>query len=411
MIEEFEKAVAELNLDRSDWQLVKFGDVAVQQKQIVDRENTDLTRYVKGEHMYSEDIHLREWGELKDEYLGPAFIRKFEEGDILYGSRRTYLRKVVIAPFEGITSNTTFVIKANEEKIDKRLLPFIMLSERFSQHSIKNSKGSVNPYVNWKDLANFEFLLPDSNTQSKILALLLVIDEVKQVKLKLLLKFEKLVKSAINNNTFGKKHSKLKVSKLGLIPEHWEVKSIQEISDLVTKGTTPSSLGYSFTNTGVNFIKAESLTVDGGFKTHKFEHINDEAHNVLKRSQLKPNDILFSIAGVLGRTAIVSEDLCPANTNQALAIIRINDSLSSSFIYYFLKTDFIIQSLIKLKVQAAQPNLSLKNINEFLVPIPPSEEQESISENLAHLDSIYIKLKDENILFTNLSNSISNKVF
>ena len=171
MSDVLEKA-AELNLDRSGWQLVKFGDIAIQQKKTVDRDNTDLTRYVKGEHMYSEDIHLREWGELKDEYLGPAFIRKFEAGDILYGSRRTYLRKVVVAPFEGITSNTTFVIKANEEKIDKRLLPFIMLSEGFSQHSIKHSKGSVNPYVNWKDLADYELLIPNSEQQAEIVALL-----------------------------------------------------------------------------------------------------------------------------------------------------------------------------------------------------------------------------------------------
>ena len=70
-----ENGIDGLKLDRSDWQVVKFGDVAIQQKQSVDRVNTDLTRYVKGEHMYSEDLHLREWGELKDEYLGPAFIR------------------------------------------------------------------------------------------------------------------------------------------------------------------------------------------------------------------------------------------------------------------------------------------------------------------------------------------------
>ena len=111
-------------IDKSSWTATKFGDVAIQQKVNVNREDTTLTKYVKGEHMSSEDIHLRSWGELQDEYLGPAFIRYFEEGDILYGSRRTYLKKVSIAPFEGITSNTTFVIKANEEKMDKRLLPF-----------------------------------------------------------------------------------------------------------------------------------------------------------------------------------------------------------------------------------------------------------------------------------------------
>jgi type I restriction enzyme S subunit len=173
-----EKGIDGLKIDRSNWQLVKFGDVAIQQKQTVDREDTDLTRYVKGEHMYSEDIHLRDWGELKDEYLGPAFIRKFEEGDILYGSRRTYLRKVVIAPFDGITSNTTFVIKANEKRIDKRLLPFIMLSEGFSQHSIRNSKGSVNPYVNWKDLSGYEFLLPPKAAQYELVKLFNSADEL-----------------------------------------------------------------------------------------------------------------------------------------------------------------------------------------------------------------------------------------
>ena len=87
-----------LNLNKSDWVSVKFGEVAIKQNKKVDRETTELTRYVKGEHMGSQDLHLRKWGELKDEYLGPAFTRKFEKGDILYGSRRTYLRKVVIAP-------------------------------------------------------------------------------------------------------------------------------------------------------------------------------------------------------------------------------------------------------------------------------------------------------------------------
>ncbi|SFQ06121.1 type I restriction enzyme, S subunit [Nitrosomonas cryotolerans] len=175
-----EKIIDGLKLDRSEWKLVKFGDVAIQQKDSVDRENSELTRYVKGEHMYSEDLHLREWGELADEYLGPAFIRKFEEDDILYGSRRTYLRKVVIAPFDGITSNTTFVIKANEKKIDKRLLPFVMMSEGFAQHSIRNSKGSVNPYVNWKDLSGYEFLLPPKDQQAQLAKLFWSVDNVLQ---------------------------------------------------------------------------------------------------------------------------------------------------------------------------------------------------------------------------------------
>lgn len=178
MNEILENTVEGLQLNRSNWKLTKFGDVAIQQKEKVDRENTNLTRYIQGGHMTSEDLHIRDWGNLTDEYLGPAFIRKFEKGDILYGSRRTYLRKVAIADFDGITSNTTFVIKANEAKIDKRLLPFIMMSEGFTENSIKNSKGSVNPYINWKDIAKYEFLLPPTDQQAKLAELLWAMDAV-----------------------------------------------------------------------------------------------------------------------------------------------------------------------------------------------------------------------------------------
>lgn len=174
----FDKILKDFQIDKSNWHLTSFADVAIQQKENVDRQNTDLKKYVKGEHMGSEDTHLRSWGELAEEYLGPAFIRKFDKGDVLYGSRRTYLRKVVIAPFSGITSNTTFVIKANEVNIDKNLLPYIMLSEAFTEHSIKNSKGSVNPYVNWKDIAKYEFLLPPKEEQAKLAELLCALDEI-----------------------------------------------------------------------------------------------------------------------------------------------------------------------------------------------------------------------------------------
>lgn len=199
MSELLENTVEELQLDRSKWKLVKFGDVAIQQKGNVDRENTELTKYIKGEHMGSEDLHIREWGELTDEYLGPAFIRKFEKGDVLYGSRRTYLRKVAIAAFNGITSNTTFVIKANENKIDKRLLPFIMMSEGFTENSIKNSKGSVNPYINWKDIAKYELLLPPKDQQAKLAELLWAMDEVIENELEVLERLKDTQHSVFEN--------------------------------------------------------------------------------------------------------------------------------------------------------------------------------------------------------------------
>ena len=220
-----------LQIDKSKWTKVKFGSVAIQQKKSVDREKTDLTFYVKGEHMSSQDLHLREWGELTDEYLGPAFIRYFEEGDILYGSRRTYLRKVSVAPFSGITSNTTFVIKANEKLINRRLLPFIMLSEGFAEHSIKNSKGSVNPYVNWKDLANYEFLLPPKDQQAKLAELLWAMDEVVEREREILGCIGTYTKAYIKEAL--KNMSKYPQIKLGEVctPKQWKTIPIKDLTE------------------------------------------------------------------------------------------------------------------------------------------------------------------------------------
>lgn len=221
----------EMFIDKSSWTITKFGDVAIQQKVNVNREDTTLTKYVKGEHMSSEDIHLRSWGELQDEYLGPAFIRYFEEGDILYGSRRTYLKKVSIAPFEGITSNTTFVIKANEEKIDKRLLPFLMLSDGFTEHSIMHSKGSVNPYINWKDLAKYEFLLPPKEQQAELAELLWAKDELIETRNISRLNLETLLHSTAADHFREIKGNKL--IKLGEIckPKQWKTIPLKELTD------------------------------------------------------------------------------------------------------------------------------------------------------------------------------------
>lgn len=94
---------------------------------------------------------------------------RFKPGHVLYGSRRTYLRKVALADFEGITANTTYVLEAKDPKVlMPEILPFIMQTEAFHVHSIAHSKGSVNPYVNYSDIASFEFLLPPIQEQARL---------------------------------------------------------------------------------------------------------------------------------------------------------------------------------------------------------------------------------------------------
>ena len=249
------------------------------------------------------------------------------------------------------------------------------------------------------------------NIQKNILRLLSELERYKGVQHKVQTKFEVLREVLINNLCFGHKYSSRKRSDIGEIPEHWDVKKLEDITTSITKGTTPSSVGHSFVEKGINFVKVESITSKGSFIVDKFEYITESANEVLARSKLKPNDILFSIAGALGRSAIVPREICPANTNQALSVIRLKEEYYPLFFYYFLKTNFIINGIGKLKVQAAQPNLSLKNIREFKAPIPPYHEQVKIADEIMNYERMYNEILKKNLTVSELDKKISNKVF
>lgn len=389
-----EKSIDGLNLDRSGWQLVTFGDVAIQQKQKVDRENTDLTCYVKGEHMHSEDLHLREWGELTDEYLGPAFIRKFETGDILYGSRRTYLRKVVIAPFDGITSNTTFVMKANEEKIDKRLLPFIMMSEGFTQHSIKNSKGSVNPYVNWKDLAGYEFLLPPLSKQFGLIELLCSNDDLIEKYLhcqysantSYLVQKNMGVLCGIDNKTNYSNDIKKQIAE-GWIPttigELIEKGDLIQIQDGNHGDIHPKSSDY--VDSGIPFVMANTLN-NGAIDFEKSKKLPVEITDKLRIGFSFPGDVLLSHKGTVGEVAIVPDEIdCPyLMLTPQVTYYRVNkESLSNTFLYYIFTSSYFQQQLKVLSSQSTRAYVGITAQKKLRVVMPPSKtEQDDVVESI-----------------------------
>jgi type I restriction enzyme S subunit len=175
-----------------------------------------------------------------------------------------------------------------------------------------------------------------------------------------------------NGNIRNEKTHKFKDSPLGKIPEEWEVVRLGEVSKTITKGTTPTTYGFSYVNDGINFIKIESIDENGNFIIEKFEHIDKKTNDYLSRSKLEEGDILFSIAGALGRVAIIEKSVLPANTNQALAIIRLKEKKETTikFLKFYL-TSFLIQNYIEnILVKSAQSNLTLKHISNFLIPSP-----------------------------------------
>ena len=162
-----------------------------------------------------------------------------------------------------------------------------------------------------------------------------------------------------------------------------------DIATVVTKGTTPTTMGFQFEDGGINFVKIESISEDGTLLKEKFSHISDECNVQMRRSQLQENDILFSIAGAIGRSAIVTKEILPANTNQALAIIRVpKGKIDYNYLLYALSSSAINQQATQHQQGVAQLNISLKNVSDFLLPIYTEAMQKRIVHNLKKIDKL-----------------------
>jgi type I restriction enzyme S subunit len=161
-----------------------------------------------------------------------------------------------------------------------------------------------------------------------------------------------------------------------------------DLVELITKGTTPSTLGGRFVEAGINFIKSEAIGHNGRIDKSVFVRIDEATHAKLKRSQLKENDILFSMAGIyLGKNAIVTKDVLPANTNQALAIIRLDKTKADTkFIHYYLRQASVTEFVNNMSGQSAQPNINFQEIRSIDILLPELQEQRAIASVLSSLD-------------------------
>lgn len=169
----------------------------------------------------------------------------------------------------------------------------------------------------------------------------------------------------------------------------WKTVNLGDLCSVITKGTTPSNIGESFTDSGIKYIRSEMLTL-AKYISGDFLYISQETHDKLKRSQLKTGDILFSMAGVyLGKTAILRPEDTPANTNQAVALIRIDsDKANNEFVYYYLNLPAVVKTANTVQSQSAQPNINLKQIGQLKIELPDSDLQDKIVQILSAYDNL-----------------------
>ena len=360
------------------WSLVKFGDVVRQVKDRVDVAESGLTRDIAGEHMDSDDLKLRRWGEVNGDYLGPAFHMRFEPGQVLYGSRRTYLRKVAVADFEGICANTTFVLESKDPNVLlPELLPFVMQTEAFHEHSIKQSKGSVNPYVNFSDLARYEFALPRLDEQRRFLTTLTANATMENELLNAYGSLQKL-RQSIESHTFGAFATGVHVSLKSLTNDG--VLSFQT----GPFGTVLKAASY--TTQGHPVINPSDMS-DGRVVLDKCKYVSASEWKRLWAYQVRTDDMFIGRKGDMRNLVFVTPEYDRFLLGSDCIRFRVHDSkLVAKYLFYFLRAGITQEWLQRQAYGTVMPGINEKLLAKLVMPVPAQTEQDRVVEELHSVD-------------------------
>lgn len=351
------------------WHWVRFGDVVHQCKQKADPETSGLERYIAGDHMDTDDLRLRRWGKIGSGYLGPAFHMRFKPGQVLYGSRRTYLRKVAVASFDGICANTTFVLESKSpEKLLPDFLPFLMQTNAFNEFSVKNSKGSVNPYINFSDLANFEFALPPMEEQRMAIEVLRAMDATYAALGNTQVAHRRLVESFIQEEfaVFDTKYPHL---------------TCKEIMNKITVGIVvkPADL-YVDKGKGVLALRSLNLFPNRLLLDDTVE-ISHAGHSVHSKSALEAGDIVVVRTGRPGDAAVVPQELSGVNCID-LIVAKPSDGLDPFYVVTFLNSQFGRRLFSSGTTGTAQQHFNVGEFSKLKLPVPPKSDQQEFVKKL-----------------------------
>ncbi len=187
------------HLTAKDFETVRFDKIAINISERVEPKKTELTTYVGLEHLDADNLVIERTG-TPDDVIGTKL--KIYKGDIIFGKRRAYLRKVAVSHFDGIASAHSMVLRANEKHIEKDFLPFFMQSDAFMNRAVQISEGSLSPTIKVKTLAQQEFTLPKKEKQKELVILFKQFDQTRQ-QLKQQKATLKLLKGKLLNEILG----------------------------------------------------------------------------------------------------------------------------------------------------------------------------------------------------------------
>lgn len=406
-----------IEIDKSNWQSVKFGDVVFEPKESTKDPLGDNIEHVVGlEHISSEDIHLRNSNSIEE---STTFTKKFDVDDVLFGRRRAYLKKAAQAKFSGICSGDITVFRAKDNLLPE-LLPFIVQNDKFFDYAIKHSAGGLSPRVKFKDLANYEFLLPPKDQQAKLAELLWAMDEVIEKEKYFLYKNEKLKDSVSNNLLLGRNEivRESQKSPYGSIPSTWSLVNLYDLRDLndryaFTGGPFGSDLkSVHYTQEGVRVLQLQNIG-EGEFLDEYSIFTSKEKADQLRSCNIYPGEIILAKMAPVARCCIIpNKDKRYVMCSDGIRL-KINDKLfDKKFIYHALNSAHFKRYADTKSTGSTRGRIGLGELKAIPIPIPKSLTiQNKIAQKLDSIDQINKYTKSKIASSKALQKSLINQVF
>ena len=368
--------------------MTKFADaVTLSRARIKDPLAAGIERFVGLEHIEPENLHIRSWGDVAD---GITFTNHFKPGQVLFGKRRAYQRKVAVVDFEGVCSGDIYVFESKDpDKLLPELLPFICQSEGFYEYAVRTSAGSLSPRTNWKHLAEYEFPLPPIDEQRRIADLLWAADDVIEKHVALIHKLDVIKRVQLASWLLDQQ-------------SNWKPVTMNDVCQIVSGQIDTTQEPYN----NMIQIGAEDIESDTGrilsTATAKQKQITGGnfvfAENTILYSKIRPYLKKVTMPNFEG---VCSIDIFP---------LLAKKSILPELLYQLLLSEPFTRYAISRSSGTAFPRINRKGFLSYKFRLPPKDEQERIA-NAATSTLKALETANTHLKFSqDLKNELLNKL-
>lgn len=354
----------------------RFEKIAINCTEKKKPEENDRFTYLGLEHLDSGCLKVSRFGAEVAPVGEKLMMRK---GDVLFGKRRAYQKKVAIAPFDGIFSAHGMVLRPHEDVIDAQFFPFFISSDYFLDAAIKISVGSLSPTINWRDLKNLEFDLPTQPEQRKLAAVLQSMRDTIECYKTLLTKTDELVKSQFIE-MFGDPLTSGDKWKMSILGDEFEIFS----------GGTPATNNPTYWDNGNIPWIGSNMCHDTVLYTTDGKYITEEGFKNSSAKWAHSGYVLVALVGAtIGKTALLT---ISTTTNQNVAAINVpkNANYTSEYIYILLQ--FLYSKFMELG-DGGFKMANLRFIRQLPLPSPPIQRQKEYSAFFQEINKSKLELE------------------